>query len=122
MGLKEDIQSGVAGAFKALDNLKITCVFNSVSSIYDVTTGTVTKSNVSTTVHAIRSDFSKSEKMKTYNPNLKFGDFKLMVQSSSIPSPNLVDSINIGDKKYTIIGIEIDPADAVYEFHVRSVV
>lgn len=122
MGLKEDIHAGVATAFKALGNLKIDCVFNTVISTYDPLTGDVNSSYTASPVKAIRSDFSMSEKIKTYNPDLKFGDFKLLVQSSEIPDPNLIDNIYISGKKHNIIGVSIDPADAMYEFHVRATV
>lgn len=120
MGLKETIQAGALSAFAALGNLKIEGVFHSVNKSYNATTGAVSETTTSTPVSMIRSDFSKGELSKEYNPDIRKGDFKFMVLGGDVIDPNLVDHIVSGGITYSIIGIEIDPADAVYEFHVRA--
>ena len=120
MGLKETINKGAANAFKALGNLKISGVFYSSDTDYDPTSGIASDTNVRYNIKTIRSQFSKFEDSKLDSAPRK-GDFKLLVLSSEIPNPKLIDKVDIDGTTFNIIGFTIDPADAVYEFHTRAI-
>jgi hypothetical protein len=121
MGLKETVKAGAAAAFKALGNLKIPATFYSVTATgYNPTTGASTETVTSVTVDVIRSEYSKEEMLWSEHDRPNKGEFKLMVLADDIDDPKLIDYVVMNGRTYDIVEIKIDPADAVYEFGVKT--
>lgn len=118
MGLRETLHGGVANIFEALGDLKVDCIIHGSASSYDATTGVVTKARSTTTIKVVRTEFTQKEKVEI--ANIKTGDLRVLAKGADTPEPNLVDYLEIGGRKYDLIGISTDPVSAMYELHIRA--
>lgn len=114
MGLSSDLQNIVQGAFGALDDLRKSFTFiQRTPGTYDPETGSVTINESQVTVRGVLARFQTHE-VNLYNilqtaqkaliPKLEFG---------SIDPDALEDQCLVNGKRFKIVKVMKDPADAL---------
>jgi len=115
MGMQEVFQSAAKTAFNVAGNLRKDVTYISVTD-----TGLTAKSEASTAIKILFGNFSLLEmNMSEY---LYPGDVRGTILTAGFPyTPKKGDKVVHGATTYTVENYDVDPANATYDLHLRTV-
>ena len=120
MGLREDIRDAISGAWPQFDTIRKACTLHRMGTLtYDPVVGTeVEVGGVDHDVLAIWSAFAITE---VDGSVVLSTDKKAMIPADDLAvTPEYDDYIIDADSvRWTVRGVNIDPADALWILHVR---
>jgi hypothetical protein len=121
MSLKTAIQDAVASVLSAVGDIAVSCTFHSMGTMtYNTTTGAYTEADgTNVTISAILTDF---EAQYIDNQIILPTDRQALVAASELSdvSPKPGDYITISTERWNVVSFQLDPADALYSFHIRA--
>lgn len=122
MGLREAIASAVKSGFTALGNVKETVTYKTYQSTssYDTTTGTVTRTETSTTLSGVFMSYTKRE---IDNAAVAPHDQKFLCQQADLATtPTLEDRlVRSNGTSWEVVWVKEDPAHVTWELQVRAI-
>lgn len=121
MGLKRsNLAKAVMAAFKALGDIPESVTLRTVTSTYDTSTSTNTKTTSDQTID--EAVFTRYSKVEIDRVSVLSKDVKCIFQQSEVDAePNIAtDKVVRGDRTYNIISVEEDPASVIWILQLRS--
>ena len=122
MGLANVIQKVAQTAFKAIGDIPLICVYTSKgTSVYDPATGLYTSDDTDYTGLSILFEDYTAKEITDAGGAILSTDQKASIPNLNLtPTPKITDYIADSDsQKWTVEGLEKDPARALWIFQVR---
>jgi hypothetical protein len=119
MGLRETIKAGARTAFNVLGDIKESVTYKAHNAgVYDRTTGKQSESWTNYSIEAIFDGFNEVEVNPT--SDIRFGDLKVMFLNVNVFTPKSSDVVVRDGNDYEVIGVQTDPAKAVWILQARK--
>lgn len=122
MGLRTDVQTDVAAAFDGdlADAVKSFTLKQYNRGQYNPATGDLSGAAYPNE-YTSRGVFADYEQPEVLNSAIEPGDVQVIVLQNELEvTPRIADVIVESSVEYRVIGIGKDPADAIWQIHVRS--
>jgi hypothetical protein len=120
IGPKETVQAGIASGLAAIGNVKRTATYkaSAASPSYTPATGAVTRLEQDYTVSGLVYGYARRD---IDGVRVKPFDRRFLCQQADLPvSPKLTERLVLDGQPWEVVGIEEDPAQAVWMLQIRG--